>query len=135
MGLFSDLPASIGLQRIISLQEKSRDKMGADLISYAYAATVAAGGVIGYVKAGSVPSLGAGLLFGSILGYGAHQLSENPNNYYLTLGTSTLLGGMMGMRYMNSGKFMPPGLVAVLSLAMVVRLGSRAAGLTNTKME
>ncbi|CAL4064936.1 unnamed protein product [Meganyctiphanes norvegica] len=109
--------------------------MGVDIISYAYAATVAAGGVMGFVKAGSVPSLGAGLLFGSVLGYGAYQLSENPNNYYLTLGTSTLLGGMMGMRYMNSGKFMPPGLVAIMSLGMVLRLGSRAAGLTNSKLE
>jgi len=108
--------------------------MGVDLISYAYAGTVALGGVIGYAKAGSIPSLGAGLLFGSVLAYGANQLSENPNNYYLTLGTSGVLGGVMGMRFINSGKFMPPGLIAVLSLAMVARLGARAAGLT-TKAE
>lgn len=63
---------------------------------------------------GSVPSLGAGLLFGSLLGYGAYQLSENPGNYYLTLGTSTVLGGIMGMRFLNSGKFMPPGLIAAM---------------------
>ncbi|XP_064101941.1 transmembrane protein 14C-like isoform X1 [Macrobrachium nipponense] len=109
--------------------------MGIDFISYGYATAVAFGGVIGYVKAGSVPSLGAGLLFGSVLGYGAYQLSENPSNYYLTLGTSTVLGGMMGMRYLNSGKFMPPGLIALLSLAMVARLGARAAGLTSSKLE
>lgn len=83
----------------------------------------------------SIPSLGAGLLFGSVLGYGAYQLSENPNNYYLTLGTSTALGGLMGMRFLNSGKFMPPGLIAVMSLAMVARLGARAVGLTDTKMQ
>ncbi|XP_066950254.1 transmembrane protein 14C isoform X1 [Macrobrachium rosenbergii] len=109
--------------------------MGIDFISYGYATAVAFGGVLGYVKAGSVPSLGAGLLFGSVLGYGAYQLSENPSNYYLTLGTSSVLGGMMGMRYLNSGKFMPPGLIALLSLAMVARLGARAAGLTSTKLE
>ncbi|XP_068215433.1 transmembrane protein 14C isoform X1 [Palaemon carinicauda] len=109
--------------------------MGVDFVSYGYASAVALGGIIGYVKAGSVPSLGAGLLFGSVLGYGAYQLSANPSNYYLTLGTSTVLGGMMGMRYLNSGKFMPPGLIAVLSLAMVARLGARAAGLTSAKVE
>ncbi|XP_027229304.1 transmembrane protein 14C [Penaeus vannamei] len=109
--------------------------MGADYISYAYASAVALGGIIGYAKAGSIPSLGAGLLFGSVLGYGAYQLSENPNNYYLTLGTSTALGGLMGMRFLNSGKFMPPGLIAVMSLAMVARLGARAVGLTDTKMQ
>ncbi|KAK7076084.1 Transmembrane protein 14C [Halocaridina rubra] len=109
--------------------------MGIDFISYGYATAVAMGGVMGYVKAGSVPSLGAGLLFGSLLGYGAYQLSENPSNYYLTLGTSTVLGGIMGMRFMNSGKFMPPGLIALMSLAMVARLGARAAGLTGNKIE
>lgn len=66
--------------------------MAIDLISYLYASAVAAGGIFGYVKAGmcsilclflyivhingfflnnwlgSIPSLGAGLAFGAILG-------------------------------------------------------------------
>ncbi|XP_045127556.1 transmembrane protein 14C-like isoform X1 [Portunus trituberculatus] len=109
--------------------------MGVDYISYGYAAAVTMGGIVGYVKAGSIPSLGAGLLFGSLLGFGAYQLSTNPSNYYLTLGTSTVLGGIMGMRFLNSGKIMPAGLIAGLSLAMVARLGARAAGLTGTKMQ
>ncbi|XP_068215441.1 transmembrane protein 14C isoform X2 [Palaemon carinicauda] len=109
--------------------------MTPDYLCFCYAGIIVAGGIIGYVRKGSVPSLGAGLLFGSVLGYGAYQLSANPSNYYLTLGTSTVLGGMMGMRYLNSGKFMPPGLIAVLSLAMVARLGARAAGLTSAKVE
>ncbi|MPC93859.1 Transmembrane protein 14C [Portunus trituberculatus] len=41
----------------------------------------------------------------------------------------------MGMRFLNSGKIMPAGLIAGLSLAMVARLGARAAGLTGTKMQ
>lgn len=109
--------------------------MTVDLVTYVYAATVGVGGLVGYFKAGSVPSLGAGLLFGSLLGYGAYQMSANPANYYLTLGTSTVLGGIMGMRFLNSGKFMPPGLIAVMSLAMVARLGARAVGLTSSKVE
>merc|ERR1712168_933872 len=111
------------------------ENMPTDYVGYAYASAVALGGIMGYVKAGSIPSLGAGLLFGSVLGVGAYQMSENPNNYYLTLGTSTVLGGMMGMRFLNSGKFMPPGLIAALSLGMVLRLGARATGLVETKQE
>jgi len=97
-----------------------------DVISAGYATLVAAGGVIGYAKAGSIPSLAAGLIFGGILGFGAYQTSVNPNNYYVTYGTSTALAGMMGWRFYNSGKFMPAGLVAALSLAMVARFSVRA---------
>jgi uncharacterized membrane protein (UPF0136 family) len=64
--------------------------------------------------AGSVASLGAGLLFGSLLCYGAYQTSQNPNNYLLLLGTSVALGGLMGYRFYNSRKFMPAGLVTIL---------------------
>lgn len=68
---------------------------------------------------GSIPSLGAGLLFGSVLGFGAYQTSQNPNNYYTLLGTSTVLGGVMGARFYNSGKFMPAGLITVLRYVFV----------------
>jgi uncharacterized membrane protein (UPF0136 family) len=97
-----------------------------DAISATYAALVAAGGIIGYMKAGSVPSLIAGVAFGSVLGVGAYMTSVNPNNYHLTLGTATALGGFMGYRFWNSGKFMPAGLIAVLSVGMIVRLSLQA---------
>ena len=50
-------------------------EMPFDVISAAYAATVAAGGIIGYMKAGSTASLAAGLTFGGILGLGAYMTS------------------------------------------------------------
>lgn len=62
----------------------------------------------------SIPSLSAGLLFGSLLGYGAYQTTKNPNNLALSLGTSAVLGGIMGVRYLNSGKVMPAGILAAL---------------------
>ncbi|KAJ9586847.1 hypothetical protein L9F63_019566 [Diploptera punctata] len=107
--------------------------MTIDLLSFAYAATVATGGIIGYTKAGSIPSLGAGLLFGSILCYGAIQTSRDPNNFGLLFGTSAALGGLMGYRFYNSGKFMPAGIVTVLSVGMVLRFAARSAGLLQSK--
>ncbi|KAI3355154.1 hypothetical protein L3Q82_018021, partial [Scortum barcoo] len=60
--------------------------MSVDWVGYGYAALVASGGVIGYVKAGSVPSLAAGLLFGGLAGFGAYQISNDPNNIWVSLG-------------------------------------------------
>ncbi|XP_062555201.1 transmembrane protein 14 homolog [Armigeres subalbatus] len=95
--------------------------MPVDIFGFAYAATVAAGGILGYVKAASVPSLAAGVTFGAILGYGAFLTSQEPPRPLLQLGTSLVLAGMMGARWSRSGKFMPPGIVCVLSCAMLAR--------------
>ncbi|XP_017933195.1 transmembrane protein 14C isoform X1 [Manacus vitellinus] len=59
--------------------------MAVDWFGFGYAALVTSGGLIGYVKAGSVPSLAAGLFFGGLAGLGAYQLSQNPNNIWLSL--------------------------------------------------
>ncbi|MXQ91685.1 hypothetical protein E5288_WYG019857 [Bos mutus] len=95
-------------------------------LGFGYAALVASGGIIGYAKAGSVPSLAAGLLFGGLAGLGSYQLSQDPKNVWLFLVTSGTLAGIMGMRFYNSRKFMPAGLIAGASLLMVVKLGISA---------
>uniref|UniRef100_A0A667IEG0 Transmembrane protein 14C n=1 Tax=Lynx canadensis TaxID=61383 RepID=A0A667IEG0_LYNCA len=71
----------------------------------------------------SVPSLAAGLLFGSLAGLGAYQLSQDPRNIWVFLATSGTLAGIMGMRFYHSGKFLPAGLIAGASLLMVAKLG------------
>ncbi|XP_061521874.1 transmembrane protein 14C isoform X3 [Phycodurus eques] len=96
--------------------------MSVDWAAYGYAALVASGGVIGYVKAGSVPSLAAGLLFGGLAGVGAYQISNDPANIWLSLATSGALTGVMGKRFYGSRKFMPAGLMAAASLLMVGKL-------------
>ncbi|XP_076280820.1 transmembrane protein 14C [Lasioglossum baleicum] len=95
--------------------------MPIDIIAYSYAAAVAGGGILGYVKSASIPSLGAGLLFGGILGYGAYQVSGDPSNVGVLLGGSTTLGGIMGYRFYNSGKIMPAGIITLMSAAMIIR--------------
>ncbi|XP_039982258.1 transmembrane protein 14C [Xiphias gladius] len=97
--------------------------MSVDWIGYGYAALVASGGVIGYVKAGSVPSLAAGLVFGGLAGFGAYQISNDPNNVWVSLATSGALTGIMGKRFCGSRKFLPAGLMAGASLLMVGKLG------------
>uniref|UniRef100_A0A6J0TYT3 Transmembrane protein 14C n=1 Tax=Pogona vitticeps TaxID=103695 RepID=A0A6J0TYT3_9SAUR len=97
--------------------------MTVNWLDYSYAALVASGGIVGYAKAGSVPSLVAGLAFGGLAGLGAYQQSQDPKNVWLSLIASGTLTGVMGMRFYNSKKFMPAGLIAGASLLMVGKLG------------
>lgn len=129
-----------------------------DLPGFLYAGAVAAGGILGYYKAGnynnnysctctvtkqffhlseyrhvivgSVPSLAAGLVFGGALAYGAFKVSQDPSNYSFQLATSSILAGIMGYRFYNSGKIMPAGVVCLLSVGMITRIALKASGLT-----
>jgi len=93
-----------------------------DILGFGYAAVVAAGGIMGYVKAGSTMSLGMGLLFGSLSAAGAYQVTQDPGKFHMLMGTSAILAGVMGMRAVKSGNFMSPaGLVAALSILTVMR--------------
>ena len=59
-----------------------------DYIAYAYAAVVAAGGMMGYVKKGSLMSGVMGLTFGGLMAFGAYQTSQNRSNFWLSMGLS-----------------------------------------------
>ncbi|OWF46044.1 transmembrane protein 14C-like [Mizuhopecten yessoensis] len=99
--------------------------MPIDYVSIAYAVTVAAGGVLGYTRAGSIPSLAAGIICGGLMGVGAYQTTQNPKNVMLSLVVSGLLLTVMGSRFYKTHKVMPAGIVAGLSVLMVVRFGYR----------
>ncbi|KAF1806755.1 transmembrane proteins 14C-domain-containing protein [Mucor lusitanicus] len=96
-----------------------------DIAGYAYGLTVFAGGLIGYIKAQSAMSLLAGSLFGALACLGAYQTSNNPKNVTLALIVSLLLLYVMGGRFYRGRKFMPAGLVSLLSLIMVIRYAMR----------
>uniref|UniRef100_A0A023FQM3 Putative conserved plasma membrane protein n=1 Tax=Amblyomma cajennense TaxID=34607 RepID=A0A023FQM3_AMBCJ len=100
--------------------------MQTDVWAFGYGFVVALGGVIGFLKAGSIVSLMAGLVFGGLALIGAYQTSQDPHNYYLSLAVSGLLAGLMGYRFAKSSKIMPAGLVAILSIAMCCRILCRA---------
>ncbi|XP_073337506.1 transmembrane protein 14A-like [Pagrus major] len=96
--------------------------MAVDWIGFGYAAAIAFGGFMGYKRKGSVMSLMAGLVFGSLSAYGAYNISNDTKDIKISLLSSGLLSLVMGMRYKKSGKLMPAGLMSGLSLLMVFRL-------------
>ncbi len=87
-----------------------------------YGVVLAVGGLIGFFKAGSRPSLIAGML-SAVAAFGALALSLTGSRQ-LTVGLGSLLSVVLfclfGYRYaVKTGKFMPSGLLAVVSLLVL----------------
>ncbi|XP_026135037.1 transmembrane protein 14A isoform X1 [Carassius auratus] len=97
-------------------------RMAVDWVGFLYAAALALGGFMGYKKRGSVVSLIAGLFFGCLSAYGAYKRSNDPYDYWTSLISAGVLTAVMGMRFRKSGKLMPAGITAGLSLLMVLRI-------------
>ncbi|XP_057314840.1 transmembrane protein 14C-like [Hydractinia symbiolongicarpus] len=95
--------------------------MATDFPTYIFAGLVLLGGVTGYLKRGSIPSLAAGVIFSLIFAYGATQTSKDPKNIWVVLIASIVLLLAMGSRYHKSGKFMPAGFVCLLSALNICR--------------
>ncbi len=78
------------------------------------------GGIIGFVKAKSVPSLVAGGIAGALLvaaGFLAVRLGTSPRlGLLIGLGVSAALASRFVMAYRKSKKVMPAGMMAVLSV-------------------
>lgn len=83
-----------------------------------YAALVAGGGVLGYVKKGSKKSLVAGTTFGLILSACAAGMGTSSLPTSIALISAAALSYVMGRRYVASRKMMPAGITAGVSLLM-----------------
>jgi uncharacterized membrane protein (UPF0136 family) len=79
------------------------------------------GGVIGYVKAGSTASIIAGGISGIALIIAAYLLPGNIALGLIIAGiVSVALAGRFIPAFMNTGKVMPSGLMAILSVIGVI---------------
>lgn len=88
-----------------------------------YGILVAIGGIMGYVKAKSKPSLVAGVICGDVLiGSGILMMKGFPAAVYVALGMAILLTGLFGKRFAQKGAFMPSGLMLLLSLVVTISL-------------
>ncbi|KAL4335925.1 hypothetical protein GQ457_07G013560 [Hibiscus cannabinus] len=90
-----------------------------------YGLILVAGGVIGYLKKGSIASLAGGVGTGLVLilaGYLSLKAFEKKKNSYFALVletvTAAVLSWIMGQRYYQTSKIMPAGIVAGISVLM-----------------
>ena len=93
-----------------------------------YALLVAAGGVMGYVKAGSMASLIAGLVAGLALAGGSALMLRGSyqNGWWLSLIVTLLMLARFGSVALSKGfKLMPGGMVIILSVIVLAALLSQ----------
>ena len=77
---------------------------------------VFAGGLMGFVKAGSRASLIAGSMFGGLLMVSSYLIKTKKQiGNILGSGVSAMLSYTMGKKFLNSKKFIPSGLIACMS--------------------
>jgi uncharacterized membrane protein (UPF0136 family) len=80
-----------------------------------------AGGIIGYVKAGSVPSIIAGSIAGFLLLIAESIITEHRAAGITTgLIISLLLAGQFIPKFVQTGKPMPAGMMSILSVIGVI---------------
>ncbi|MBS4168274.1 TMEM14 family protein [Parachlamydia sp. AcF125] len=87
-------------------------------ITWIYALFVLIGGMIGYVKAQSLASLVMAAGFAALLGFAGWLMwKSRREGYYLAIALIAFLGLFFLYRFSMSMKFMPAGLMVLLSLA------------------
>jgi uncharacterized membrane protein (UPF0136 family) len=88
----------------------------AKIYFFIFGALTIVGGVIGYVKAGSVPSIIAGTITGVLLLVAGFILPEHrAAGLAIALITSLLLAGQFIPKFIRTGKAMPAGMMSILS--------------------
>lgn len=88
-----------------------------------YGLLVIIGGVIGFAKANSVPSLVMGASFGIVLAIcGWAILKGSTISIYVAALFALLLTCFFAYRYLSSYIFMPAGLMTILSIAALITL-------------
>lgn len=88
-----------------------------EILLLVFAAVLLAGGMMGWIKAKSVPSVVSAAVFALIFVLIATDALTLP---WLAETTLALLAVLMGVRWAKSKKFMPAGLIAVLAAVVLV---------------
>ncbi|MBK9708455.1 MAG: TMEM14 family protein [Acidobacteria bacterium] len=89
-----------------------------------YGVLVAAGGIMGYLKAGSSASLAAGLIAGAALAGSSYSMMKGSyqTGWWVALVVTILLLARFGMAALKGFKMMPGGMVIIMSLVVLAVL-------------
>ena len=94
----------------------------AQIVLVVYAVLLIVGGLIGYRKAGSRPSLIAGSISGLIALAAAGSMAQDVRAIWLGIALAAAMLVVFSIRFGRTRKFMPSGMLGVVSLAVLVAL-------------
>ena len=110
-----------GQRPVVGLRVQIRNMDGTQLYFLIFGALTIIGGVIGYVKAGSLPSIIAGAITGVLLLVAGWILPTNRTvGLLIALIVSLLLAAQFVPKLIRTGKMMPAGLMSILSVIGIV---------------
>jgi uncharacterized membrane protein (UPF0136 family) len=88
-----------------------------------YGILILVGGIAGYIRAHSLPSLVMGGVFGILLLIGSvNMMKERKWGFYLSWACAVILTAFFGYRSAMGAPLVPTGLLAMISFLMTVRL-------------
>lgn len=89
----------------------------------AYGLLLLVGGMYGYAQAHSLPSLIMGSVSAALIIFGSiAMLKQSFAGYLITTLVTGLLTAFFAYRFIHSYKFMPPGMLAIISLIIFIIL-------------
>lgn len=92
------------------------------IVAIAYGILAAVGGIIGYQKAKSKPSLISGLVSGGLLILAGIFINSQPWSYWLALVVTALLIVVFAIRLFKTKKIMPAGLMLGAGIVTLILL-------------
>ena len=107
---------------VLAYESGEVNKMGAAKIYFiVFGILTIAGGVVGYVKAGSMAPIVAGGITGVLLLVGAFLLPEYRIVGLATAGiVSLLLAAQFVPKFLRTGRVMPAGMMSILSVIGII---------------
>jgi len=116
------LPASTGHRQAVGLPMRQPHSMEAAKIYFiVFGILTIAGGIVGYVKAGSVASIIAGSIAGVLLLVAAFLLPEHRAIGLATaLIVSLLLAAQFVPKFLRTGRVMPAGMMSILTVIGII---------------
>jgi uncharacterized membrane protein (UPF0136 family) len=111
-----------GQRGAVGLRMRQPQSMEAAKIYFiVFGALTIAGGIVGYVKAGSVASIIAGSITGVLLLVAAFLLPEHRTIGLATaLIVSLLLAAQFAPKFLRTGRVMPAGMMSILSVIGII---------------